>query len=117
MNIEEALEIINQTNFYSYFTNEKQEEAFEMALKALSRSEKPNKWIPVSERLPKDHDWYVIIVKEKSTGYQYIPRIASHNYANCWSIIDTEDADKKWLDDLECIAWMPLPEPYKKEGE
>ena len=75
------------------------------------------RWIPVSERLPEDHDWYVIVVKEKSTGYQYIPRIASHNHDNCWSIIDTEDADKDWLDDLECVAWMPLPEPYKVEPQ
>lgn len=74
------------------------------------------RWIPVSERLPEDHDWYVIVVKEKSTGYQYIPRIASHNHDNCWLIIDTEDADKDWLDDLECVAWMPLPEPYKMCG-
>jgi hypothetical protein len=73
------------------------------------------RWIPVSERLPDDHDWYVIVVKEKSTGYQYIPRIASYNHDNCWSIIDTEDADKDWLDDLVCIAWMPLPEPYEPQ--
>ena len=73
------------------------------------------KWIPDSKRLPDDHDWYVIVVKEKSTGYQYIPRIASHNHDNCWSIIDTEDADKDWLDDLECVAWMPLPKPYEPQ--
>ncbi len=74
-----------------------------------------SRWIPVSERLREDHDWYVIVVKEKSTGYQYIPRIASHNHDNCWTIIDTEDADKEWLDDLECIAWMPLPTPYEPQ--
>ena len=72
-------------------------------------------WIPVSERLPDDHDWYVIVVKEKSTGYQYIPRIAMHHSGNRWAIIDTENADKEWLDDLECIAWMPLPSPYKAD--
>ena len=75
------------------------------------------RWIPVSEELPTDHNCYVIVVKEKSTGYQYIPRIAIHNHDNCWSIIDTEDADKDWLDDLECVAWMPLPQPYKGESE
>ena len=86
-------------------------------LKDLPSVTPKQRWIPVSERLPEDHDWYVIVVKEKSTGYQYIPRIASHNHDNCWSIIDTEDADKDWLDDLECVAWMPLPEPYKVEPQ
>ena len=86
-------------------------------LPSVTPAPKMGRWIPVSERLPEDHDWYVIVVKEKSTGYQYIPRIASHNHDNCWSIIDTEDADKEWLDDLECIAWMPLPAPYKEVEE
>lgn len=36
MTIEEAIEIINNTNFYSCFTNEKQDKAFEMALFSLS---------------------------------------------------------------------------------
>lgn len=73
-----------------------------------------SEWIKVSERLPEDHDWYLIVVKEKSTGYQYIPRVACHSHNNDWDLIDTEDADKDWLDDLECIAWCPLPEPYKE---
>lgn len=92
----------------------RRKEAKRWKAKAMQHKQR---WIPVSERLPEDHDWYVIVVKEKSTGYQYIPRIASHNHDNCWSIIDTEDADKDWLDDLECVAWMPLPEPYKVEPQ
>ena len=36
MTIEEAIEIINSTNFYSCFTNEKQDKAFDIALFALS---------------------------------------------------------------------------------
>ena len=90
-------------------------QAFDMAISALS--ENNGNWIPVSDRLPDDHDWYVIVVKEKSTGYQCIPRIAMHHSGNHWAIIDTENADKEWLDDLECIAWMPLPEPYKADRE
>ena len=73
-----------------------------------------NKWISVSERLPDGHDWYLIVVKEKSSGYQYIPRVATHMGDNQWLIIDTEDADEEWLDDLECVAWQPLPEAYKE---
>lgn len=36
MNIEYALYIIESTNYYSCFTNEEQDEAFEMAYKALT---------------------------------------------------------------------------------
>lgn len=36
MTIEEALKIIDNTNFYSCFTNEKQDEAFAMAYRALT---------------------------------------------------------------------------------
>lgn len=35
MKIEEALEEINSTNFYSHFTNAKQDEAFNTAYKSL----------------------------------------------------------------------------------
>ena len=94
----------------------KYHEVFGSLINMLSLPEKDG-WIPVSERLPDDHDWYVIVVKEKSTGYQYIPRIAMHHSDNCWAIIDTENADKEWLDDLECIAWMPLPSPYRADRE
>lgn len=37
MTIEEALEIIDNTNFYTSFTNEKQDEAFNMAYRALKQ--------------------------------------------------------------------------------
>jgi hypothetical protein len=37
MKIEEALDIIDSTNFYTTFANEKQDEAFNMAYRALKR--------------------------------------------------------------------------------
>ena len=36
MTIEEALEIIDNTNFYTSFTNTEQDEAFDMAYRALT---------------------------------------------------------------------------------
>ena len=75
------------------------------------------RWIPVSERLPEDHDWYLIVAKEKDTGYQYIPRVASYQHDNHWRIIDTDDAPKEWLENLECVAWTSLPEPYKESED
>ena len=72
-------------------------EAYKMAIKALgqesSRSENPNKWIPVSERLPEENGSYFVTVKR---GYVTIAIWVGT--AEFWS---------------EVTAWMPLPETYK----
>lgn len=60
MKIEEALEIINNTNFYSCFTNEKQEEAFDMATKALALFEGYKRDIKVLERKKGDQLSHII---------------------------------------------------------
>lgn len=72
-------------------------------------------WIPVSERLPKEREWYLAVFKEIDTGFQLIPRVADYigNCENRWRIIDEEGLCQEYRDTLECIAWMPLPEPYK----
>ena len=70
-------------------------------------SVQPERWIPVSERLPDMWDerylvslaWGGIGVMEyKSTGF--------HNYGS-FTPVSIESI----------IAWMPLPEPYKGEQE
>jgi len=69
-------------------------------------SEKPNDWIPVSERLPEDSGEYLVWIKpygEKS--YVSIEEI------------DCEGIIKKWNSIFanEIVAWMPLPLPWKGE--
>lgn len=74
-----------------------------------------NKWIPVTERLPDERDWYITVFKEKDTGCQLIPRVADYIGENNWRIIDEDGLGENYRDILECVAWMPLPEPYKAE--
>lgn len=69
-----------------------------------SYSEMPNKWIPVSERLPQINEW---VLCQCRAGYKVL-RLTSYGcYCN-----DTQE----YMDSF-VIAWMPLPQPYKDGGE
>lgn len=79
-------------------------------------------WIPVDEILPEERDWYLAVFRETDTGYQLIPRIADfinmpekeNTTSDGWGIIDLEEP-KEYIKSLKCVAWMPLPEPYKED--
>lgn len=88
-------------------------------------------WIPCSERLPEDIRPVIVTWKntDPASYYQYI--VGKHFtgtacYKNgkwYWYSSTTEDMlaeygryDSEEFDEaIECIAWMPLPEPYKGE--
>ena len=84
------------------------------------------KWIPCSERLPKKRDWYLAVFKEPDTGFIGLPYIADYLMGNHtayttkdgWIIkdcTDRHDCESLYHKNLECVAWMLLPEPYKGE--
>ena len=86
------------------------------------------RWIPVSEKLPNDRDWYLGIFKEPDTGWinplpficDYVGRETKATTKEFWILRGFTDRDYKECDyyyNLECVAWMPLPEPYKAEME
>lgn len=112
MTIDEALEILDTIPTIS-----EQVDALEMAIEALRSSEKPNRWIPVSERLPKAHesvnctchsliddreDWVVETV--------YVPQLSGSPCSD-WGIPMVD------IGNCEVVAWMhrDIPEPYKAE--
>lgn len=72
------------------------------------------RWIPVSDRMPEEREWYLVVFKEKDTGFQLIPRVADYigNGENEWQIIDEDGLGQEYRSILECVAWMPLPESY-----
>lgn len=64
-------------------------------------------WIPVEERMPEECDYVFVTVKYPS-GVRLTE--VAHIINGKWEITLPSCNGK-------VIAWMPLPEPYKKEGE
>jgi hypothetical protein len=115
-------ERLEEESYYSCF------HCMESAISIVSEVEVEygNGWIPVEKALPKERDWYLAMFKEPDTGFMGLPHIADYlmgvhtNYttedgwiiANC---TDIEDERAEYYKKLVCVAWMPLPEPYKPE--
>ena len=97
------------------------------ALKALINMqptiEPEQRWIPCSERLPNDRDWYLGIFKEPDTGWinplpficDYVGSETKATTKEHWILRGFTDRDERidYYFNLECVAWMPLPKPPK----
>ena len=73
---------------------------------------KDGEWIPCSERLPKESDYYMACIYDSEVdGYDFRKTWFAHvdDY-------DMEESEWRELYDYETVtAWKPLPEPYKGE--
>ena len=94
-------------------------ESIDMAIEALS--EPKTGWIPVSERLPdKDGSYlvtYPLLGRDLwiSTMWYGTPLMPNRPVkGKCFYVSDGEWGDVPY-DDV--LAWMPLPEPYKKDSK
>ena len=67
-----------------------------------------NGWIPCSERLPEE---YTVLCCDKYgemiVGHPYFDEVSNTNYSS--------ESDNEMM--YNCIAWQPLPEPYKESDE
>jgi hypothetical protein len=81
-------------------------------LKELKQLREQTRWIPVSERLPDTDDeflcWYKYYhwSKEKVLPEYGLGCYLQNTQAWCGEVAQGKD--------VEVIAWMPLPEPYKE---
>ena len=102
--------------------------ALDLAIKALDQEKKTGRWIPCSERLPEERDWYLAVFEEVDTGFIGLPYIADYlmgkhtiyTTEDGWIIhncTDIEGGASEYYKKLRCVAWQPLPEPYKAESE
>lgn len=100
-------------------------EAFDIIDNAPTIEERPDgKWIPVSERLPKEDGEYLLwgkIDEDEEVEYTFI---GNYDEGSEQFGIWHERFDSRTLGSLGCefyeyskvIAWQPLPKPYKGGG-
>ena len=101
-------------------------QAVEFAIKALQESEsiaksvieasellrkRIRRWVPCSERLPEKLGDYLVT---DNYGNVYS---STFNYVLKEKCFGHEDDDGLFIKNNRVIAWMPLPEPYMKEGD
>lgn len=76
----------------------------------LEQDEKENGWIPVSEILPEESDYYMTCIYNEISNKYYCRSewfSINNNYYGELVWIDLKSYEK-------VVAWRPLPEPYKE---
>ena len=108
MTNEEAREAIKFGHCDDIYYQKEYEEAVNMAIKALEQT----RWIPVSERLPKENEYIGNVCKYYLIQDEYGDMHVAHLSNVGWIPMDSLKA----IGD-EIIAWKELPQPYKAESE
>ena len=85
-------------------------DAVETAIESLNET----RWIPVSERLPEKDGSYLVCMR---WDYHNMDVLMWVDGWNCIRRIDGKVDRKSEIDRANIIAWMLLPEPYRKDGE
>ena len=121
MTTEKAIEILSDVGDINRCCAE-DAEALDMAIKALEQT----RWIPISERLPEEHEWIgtkefgttisdeVYVTFESPKGERFAKHLRFQNGRVSNAVQREIDAFHKGS---VPVAWMPLPEPYKTESE
>ena len=78
--------------------------AFFDAVKALPSADRPQGWIPCKERLPREYEVLCCdIYKNCIVGHPFVDDSVSTGFC--------AESEGEFM--YECVAWMPLPQPWK----
>lgn len=85
------------------------EKGFRIGVKKGASTNRPQEWIPCSERLPEYRKLVLVTTRDLRVKPAYLDSIQDDGTDDWWSIP---------LDDADCalwniVAWMPLPNPWK----
>ena len=122
--LEDAIDVVESMPTIKTFTLADIEEQYRKGLEKGLEERLHGEWVSCSERLPEENicdDGYVepsdyVLVFGDHGEYG-----VSRYWGNRKTKKDNPDSFSDWMDLKWCIqkpiAWMPLPEPYKKEGD
>lgn len=128
MTREEAKELLTyimmsyvpKDQYGDYDDPEPYEQAIDMAIEALSDG-----WIPCSEGLPEEHEWvgtkkFGTTISDKVhitfdlNGERFVKTLSLQNG-------ELSNYEKRTMDTFykgwKMLAWKPLPDPYREDGE
>lgn len=71
-------------------------------------------WIPVSERLPSEDGHYLVCM---AWEYDNVEVLKWADGWNCYRNYDGKVDREHEIGGADIIAWMPLPKPYREDGE
>lgn len=106
------LEVENRLGTY-----EDAEEARAKAEQLLrQRNSLKSGWIPVTERLPENDDY--VLMSFENFSLPLVGRyVGDEELGGAWYFEDYFGKDICLANDLFVNAWMPLPKPYREDGE
>lgn len=125
----DALELYHRNMEHILGPEDEKVKTIETCIKLVDEIEdlpSAQQWISCTERLPEEREWYLGIFKEPDTGWiNPLPFICDYllgtktkaTTKEGWILRDFTDREE-YIDyyyKLECVAWMPLPEPYKED--
>ena len=80
------------------------EKGFRIGVKKGASTNRPQEWIPCSERLPEEEGMFLVTAKKLGFGCEYYDvKIEYCAPFHEWI----------YVGNYEVVAWMPLPEPWK----
>jgi hypothetical protein len=93
-------------SYYYARTAPDRDNAFKMGIEVGRGERKTGRWILVSERFPEEGEEVLVYLFDGKSPY--LAWIQDGLWRTEEFVIDVDD---------EPIAWMPLPEPYREDGE